>query len=94
MANKSKFKTKLQKYLGQPLLDVTTINDIEEKYFNSEPLDKKEMVALQNFQRYRVRKLSDSKNQSKFDKNFARLQVLSNIAPYTEFLKERYALKV
>lgn len=91
MANKEKFKTKLQKFLSEPLLEVTTINDIEEKYFNSEDLNKEELKALQNYQRYRVRKLTDSKNnQSKFDKNFARLQVLSNLAPYTEFLKPRY----
>ena len=90
MSGKKNFKTKLQKLLDQSIHDFVSITDIEDKYFSMEELTKDELLALQNFERYRIKKLAESKNQRKFNKNFIRIQVLSNLAPYTEFLKSRY----
>jgi len=80
----------LQKLLTQPNSDIVSIADIEEKYFNMERLSDEEHRALRNFERYRVKKLRKSQDQRRFDKNFTRMQVLSNLANYTEFLKPRY----
>ena len=87
---KGKFKTKLQKLLSQPLEKVTSITDIEDKYFGMEQLTTDELKALKNFERYRMRKLKESKNKHKFNRAFMRIRVLSNLAPYTEFLKPHY----
>lgn len=90
MSERDKFKTKIQKLLAQSISDIISINDLQDRYFNAEQLSLEELRALRNYERYRMKMLLESKNQKKFDRNFTRLQVLSNIADYTEFLKERY----
>jgi hypothetical protein len=91
MAEKSKFNTKLQKYLSQPGSEEVSITDVEDKYYNNEQLSADEVQALRNFEKYRMRKLTESKDNHMFNKNFSRLRVLSNLAPYTEFLKPKYS---
>lgn len=90
MSQKNSFNTKLQKYLSQSAAEVVSITDVEEKYYDSIQLNPEELRALRNFERYRMRKLAGAKDNKKFNKNFTRLRVLSNLAPYTEFLKPKY----
>lgn len=70
--------------------EVTTINDLKEKEFSEEMLNEEEMLALINFDRYRLSELNQVPSDSEFNARYSQLQILANLADYREFLKEEY----
>ena len=80
---------KSEKLIVKPYL---TINDLREKDFNNKELSHQERLALKNFDRYRIFELNQQKSESAFNKKYQQLQVMANLNPYSEFLKESYFL--
>lgn len=69
-----------------------SINDLRDKEFNSLDLNTNERLALKNFDRYRIKVLSNKTSEKEFHNSYQKLQVLANLSPYQEFLKEEYYL--
>ena len=63
-----------------------SINDLREKYFDQIELSTNERLALKNYDRYRTSELNRQTSENKY----LQLQVMANLSPYEEFLKEAY----
>jgi len=64
----------------------TSINDLRDKYYDGVALSEKELLAIQNFDKYRIEYLNSSKDEEEFDKRYLELQAKANLASYTDFL--------
>ena len=71
---------------------VISINDLRDIEFKGEELTHQERLALKNFDRYRIDVLNSQKSEKEFHKAYTKLQVLANLSPFVEFLKEDYFL--
>jgi hypothetical protein len=67
-----------------------TINDLREKDYGDFSLTPQERLALKNFDRYRITELNNQKSENQFHNKYMQLQVMANLSPYQEFLKECY----
>ncbi len=67
-----------------------TINDLRDKDFSNKDLTPQERVAIKNFDRYRIIELNKQTSEDKFHNKYMQLQVMANLTPYEEFLKEEY----
>jgi len=67
-----------------------TINDLRERQFNSGSLTEEEKQALINYDSFRINYLNESEIEEEFHKRYFELQAKANLAPYHEFLKDRY----
>jgi len=67
-----------------------SINDLKEMDFNDETLTPLQRNALKNFDRYRITSLNEQISESSFHKKYMQLQVMANLTPFEEFLKETY----
>lgn len=67
-----------------------SINDLREKEYNNLDLNHNERLALKNFDRYRIKVLSAKTSEKDFHNSYQKLQVLANLSPFNEFLKEEY----
>jgi hypothetical protein len=67
-----------------------TINDLREKDYNNVELSPRERLAIKNFDRFRITELNKQKSESQFHNKYLQLQVMANLSPYEEFLKEDY----
>ncbi len=63
-----------------------SINDLRDKYYDGEHLTEEELLAIQNFDKYRIDYLNSSKDEEEFDKRYIELQAKANLADYKEFL--------
>jgi len=70
----------------------TSINDLRELDFTNVGLTPQERLALKNFDRYRIVQLNNQPSEKKFHAKYLQLQVMANLTPYQEFLKEDYFL--
>jgi len=66
-----------------------SINDLRELEYNNE-LETKQRLALKNFDRYRISELNSQISEENFHKKYMQLQVMANLSPFEEFLKEDY----
>lgn len=71
---------------------VISINDIRDRYYRSEKLRKEELQALLNYEKYRLNCLNLELEEDAFHRRYLELQIMANLSPYEEFLKEEYAL--
>jgi len=69
---------------------VESINDIRDLEYKGIELTPQQRVALKNFDRYRINQLNSQTTEQKFHKKYLQLQVMANLTPYQEFLKENY----
>ncbi|PJB15290.1 MAG: hypothetical protein CO118_04145 [Flavobacteriales bacterium CG_4_9_14_3_um_filter_32_8] len=67
-----------------------TINDLREKDYSNKELSPQERLAIKNFDRYRIIELNKQTSESKFHIKYMQIQVMANLSPYEEFLKEAY----
>lgn len=67
-----------------------SINDLKELEFKDEDLGTNQRLALKNFDRYRISELNSQTSENKFHNKYMQLQVMANLTPYEEFLKEEY----
>ncbi len=72
------------------LKNFVSINDLRDKEYNGTLLTHDERIALKNFDRYRVKCLSQKKTEKEFHNTYQQLQVMANLNSYHEFLKEEY----
>lgn len=67
-----------------------SINDLRDIEFKGEELSPQERLALKNFDRHRIFVLNSQKTEKDFHAAYTKLQVLANLSPFNEFLKEEY----
>lgn len=68
-----------------------TINDLRERQFNNAALTDQEKQALINYDTFRINYLNESDTEEEFHKRYFELQAKANLAPFNEFLKEKYS---
>lgn len=81
---------KLKSYTQKSIKGFLSINDLRDKEYNNIDLTHNERLAIKNFDRYRIKILSAQHTEKDFHHNYQKLQVLANLSPYDEFLKEEY----
>ena len=69
-----------------------TINDLREKDYNNMDMSPNERLAIKNFDRFRIQELNKQSTERDFHRRYLQLQVMANLSPYEEFLKEEYYL--
>lgn len=67
-----------------------SINDLREKDYDNIDLLPNERLALKNYDRYRIAELNKQISEDKFHNRYLQLQVMANLSPFEEFLKEEY----
>ena len=72
--------------------DFFSINDLREKDYEDISLLPNERLAIKNYDRYRISELNMQLSEEKFHNRYMQLQVMANLSPYEEFLKEDYFL--
>jgi hypothetical protein len=65
----------------------TSINDLRDKYYDGKDLSNEELLAIQNFDKFRLEYLNSSANEDEFDKRYLELQAKANLAPYSDFIR-------
>ena len=81
------FNNKVRKSL---INGVESINDLRDLEYKGVELTPQQWLALKNFDRYRINQLNSQSSEQKFHKKYLQLQVMANLTPYEEFLKEEY----
>lgn len=77
----------LKKYFTKSDIGGTvSINDLRDREFNGEPLSREEVLALANFDRYRIDQLNLQPNDMAFHEHYRQLQVMANLADWKDFL--------
>ena len=64
----------------------TSINDLRDKYYDGKELSEAELLAIQNFDTYRIDYLNSSETEEEFDKRYLELQAKANLSSYKDFL--------
>ena len=68
-----------------------SINDLRDwEYDSTKKLTSDQKQALANFDLYRIDLLNSQESDESFHKTYTQLQVMSNLIPFKEFLKEEY----
>ncbi len=67
-----------------------SINDLRDIEYKGIELTPQQRLALKNFDRYRINQLNIQESEQKFHKKYLQLQVMANLTPFEEFLKEEY----
>ncbi len=67
-----------------------TINDLRDLDYANQNLSTQQRLALKNFDRYRIAELNNQSTENDFYKKYMHLQVMANLTPFDEFLKEIY----
>jgi len=64
----------------------TSINDLRDKYYDGDNLTEEELLAIQNFDKYRIEYLNSSDTEEEFDKRYLELQAKANLASFKDFI--------
>lgn len=65
---------------------VITVNDLNDKLFEGENLSNDELLAIGNFEKFRLEKLNGVTSDLEFKLIYHKIQVMANLSPYTIFL--------
>ena len=77
----------LKKYFAKVDIGGTvSINDLRDREFNGEHLSHDEVLALSNFDHYRIERLNAHSNDMEFHEQYRQLQVLANLADWKDFI--------
>ncbi|MDG1477593.1 MAG: hypothetical protein P8Q14_10640 [Vicingaceae bacterium] len=71
-------------------VEIVTINDLRDFDYSGQPLSHQQRLALKNFERYRIHELNQQLSEKDFHNRYAQIQVMANLHPFKEFLKEEY----
>lgn len=87
------FKNDLVKrfFTKQDIGGAESINDLRDKEFSGKALSAEEKFALANFDRYRLKILNFQENEEQFHLQYRKIQVISNLGDWREFLKDEYS---
>lgn len=69
-----------------------SINDLRELDYSNDTLTNNEKIAIKNYDKFRIEELNKQVSEQKFYARYMQLQVMANLSPYEEFLKEEYFL--
>ena len=69
-----------------------SINELRTKEEKGE-LTEEEQLALDRFEKYRVKKLNAASDEDDFHNRYKLFQVLANLSPFEEFLEDKYSIK-
>jgi hypothetical protein len=85
-------KSALNKLIGNKSLlsNVLSINDLREKEYGGSTLNEFEKKAIVNYEHYRLSELSKHLNDDQFNNVYQLLQVMANLKPWEDFLKEEF----
>lgn len=83
--NKQQTSVSKSRYLA-----FVSINDLREKELDGANLNEKELIALHNFDKYRIAELSKIKNEQAYHKRYSQLRIMAQLVPYEDFLGEKY----
>ncbi|MBL4668120.1 MAG: hypothetical protein JKY30_02505 [Flavobacteriales bacterium] len=72
------------------LVGFFSINDLRDKDYDNIDLLPNERLALKNYDKYRITELNNQTSEDKFHAKYMQLQVMANLSPFQEFLKEEY----
>lgn len=64
----------------------TSISDLKDKYYDNAKLSDEELLAIKNFDKYRIAYLNDSETEAEFDKRYLELQAKANLVNYLDFI--------
>jgi len=64
----------------------TSINDLRDKYYDGQELSEDELLAIQNFDKYRIDYLNSSETEDQFDTRYLELQAKANLSNFVDFL--------
>lgn len=70
-----------------------SINDLKDRELNGLSLSMDEKKAIVNYDSFRIKVLNEQKDDKSFHNKYLQLQVMANLSPYDEFLKEQYHSK-
>jgi hypothetical protein len=65
-----------------------SINDLRDKYYDGKELSDSELLAIQNFDKYRIDYLNSSATEDQFDKRYLELQAKANLSDFKDFLNQ------
>ena len=87
------FKNDIAKrfFTKQDIGGAESINDLRDKEFSGKALSAEEKFALANFDRYRLKILNSQENEEQFHLQYRKIQVISNLGDWREFLKDEYS---
>ena len=87
------FKNDITKHFfsKQDIGGAESINDLRDKEFSGKTLTAEEKYALANFDKYRLNILNSQENEEQFHLNYRRIQVISNLGDWREFIKDEYS---
>lgn len=71
-------------------LNFVSINDLREKELDGASLNEKELIALHNFDKYRIAELSKIKNEQAYHKRFSQLRIMAQLVPFEDFFGDKY----
>jgi hypothetical protein len=80
----------VKKYAKASIGGAISINDLSDKEYSGKALTTNEKIALANFEKYRLARLNAVTDDMAFHELYRQLQVMANLADYTEFLKDEY----
>lgn len=64
----------------------TSINDLRDKYYDGLELSDNELLAIQNFDKFRIEYLNSSESEDEFDKRYLELQAKANLSSYKDYI--------
>lgn len=70
--------------------DGMSINDLREIYYSEKKMTRTQWQALSNYDSFRLAILKENELKESFHQKYMELQVMANLYPYKEFLKEKY----
>ena len=82
------YKRSLKSSIG----GTVSINELRAKEERGKLIEE-EQLALDRFEKYRVKKLNAASDEDDFHNRYKLFQVLANLSPYEEFLEEKYTIK-
>lgn len=68
--------------------EITSIADLEEKYFEGIPLNVDEIAALKMFERYKYQQMQQLNTEDPFEDTYRELKVLENTVDYRQLLND------
>lgn len=63
-----------------------SINDLRDKYYDGKVLSEDELLAIKNFDKYRIDYLNSSETEDQFDKRYLELQAKANLSDFIDFV--------
>ena len=66
-----------------------SVSDLQDKYFDGQPLTEEERRALTNFNAFRIDYLRSAQSEEEFEDRYFELQLKANLSSYREFLDKK-----